>query len=384
MYIPGAFDSGSNVLASNLEDGELSINVFPESGQVGTPKITRYTRHRPGLRFLFKVNDSPVECLFEINGRAFGVAGTAFFEFFQDDTYLIRGAVAHDGIDLATMCSSGTASNQILIIAGTTGYVYDLLTDTLTAIADPDFPTFPVMCEFFAGYFFVLLRNSTSIQWSALEDATSWDALDVYTRSWASDNINFIKRNGTHIWVVGNRTSEVLYATGGVDVFAPAQESLIEHGAVARFSGARTAQGILCLDQDERGVGMVVLYAGLQPQPVSTYAINLEQQSPAAAGVLNASWAYAVQSEGHVFYVLNNVGGILNNPTDAFTLTPVLDMTESLWHHWAHWDSVNASWIPWRGLCHCDAFESHFIGDRETGAVYDFAFENVTDELVTM
>ena len=378
MRLPG-FAGGSNVLSSTLEDCELSINLLPETGTPGTPKAEKWLPRRPGLRWLFTVGTDPVDDLFEINGRLFGVSGTIFFEQFDTDTYTVRGTVAYDAIDKATMCSNGTAGDQVFIIAGSTGYIFDLGTNTLTEIIDPDFPDNPVMCEFFAGYFFVLARNSRSIQWSNLEDGLTWDTLDVYERSWAADNINFIKRLGTHIWVVGNRTSEVLYATGGVDVFAPAQESLIEHGSVARFTGLRMPVGIVCLDQDERGVGQVVLFKGLQPDSISTYAINLEQQiqteQPLQSGILNASWACSIQMNGHVWYLLNNQSG-------TFKLTPIFDFSEGLWHHWAHWDSTLCEWFPFVARCHSSAFEKHYIGDRRTGAVYELSMSNLMDQLV--
>ncbi len=374
MNLPG-FVGGSNVMSSTLEDCELTINLFPESGQVGTPKEQQWLRDRPGLGFLFSVGSDDVECLFYLDGRAFGVAGTTFFEWFDDDTFVVRGTVANDGIDLATMCSGGSASTpNMLIISGSQGYTYTLATNTLTLMGDFDFPANPVMCEFFAGYFLVLDRNTRSIQWSALEDPSSWDPFDVIETSWAGDNVQFIKRYGTKIWTGGTQTSQVLYATGGVEVFAPAQESLIEHGCVARFTGQRTATGVVCLDQGERGVGHVVLYPGLQGTEISTYSINLEQATQ--AGLLNASYAFCLEMEGHDWFVLNN-----RNAENTFRLTPVFDFTERLWHHWAHWDPDTSKWIPFRGQCHATAFERQYIGDRLTGAVYDFSFANLSDEL---
>lgn len=374
MRLPG-FVGFSNVLSSTLENCELSLNELPEAKAIGHAKTEDgYLRRRPGLALAYSIGDAPVECLFYLDGRAFGVAGTTFFEAFDDDTFLVRGTVANDGIDLATMCSNGSAGDQLMVISGSTGYVLTLSTNAFAEITDPDFPANPVMCEFFAGYGLVLDRNTRRIQWSALEDFTDWDPLDVFERSWAPDNISFIKRNGTHIWCVGTQTSEVLYATGGIEVFAPAQESLIEHGSIARFTGQLTAQGVACLDQDARGGMQVVLFQGLQPDAISTYAINLEQASQ--AGLLNASYAFAVQIQGHTFYVLGN-----RNEANTFRYTPVYDSTEGGWHHWTHWDADNSRWRPFRGLCHMFAFERHFIGDRLTGAVYEFDFDILTDEL---
>ena len=371
MRLPG-FVGPSNVLSSTLEDCELSINVLPEHPGVGTPKDEGWLPRRPGLRFLFSVGTGRCSGFFEINGRAFGVSGTNFFEFFVGGTFTIWGTVAFDVNCETTMCSGGTASDQVMLIAGFTGYVFTLSTNTLAQITDGDFPINPFMCEFFAGYYLTFTVDTRSIYWSALEDATSWDPLDVIERSWAGDNITGIKRNGTHIWVIGNRTSEVLYLNGGIEVFAPAQESLIEHGGIAPFSIIRLPQGIACLDYDERGVGQVVIFKGLQPDPTSTYAINLEQQQQ--AGVLQWGVASAIQMNGHLWYVLMN-------PRFDFRLTPVFDITEGLWHHWAHWNTTTCQWVPWRGNTHVSAFQKHYVGDRLSGAVYELSMDTLTDEL---
>lgn len=382
MRLPGAFDSGTNVNRSTLFDCESSINCRVESGQVGTPKTEKYTQRTPGLRYLFSVGSSPVQALYTLNGRAFGVSGTKFFEVFSDDTVVERGTVAASGstnFPIATMCSNGSAGDQVFIVSGGNGYIFTLSTNTLAIIADLDFPNgSALMGEFFAGYFFVLLLNSRTIQWSALEDGTDWDALDVFERSWAADNIAFIKRNGTHIWVVGQQTSEVLYATGGVEVFAPAQESLLEHGAVSSFSGVRVEKdgtsSLIWLDQSERGGGLVVSATGLQLQVLSTYATAFFEQS--RGHNLQQARCFAMQIDGHVDYVLNN-------EEVEYDRTPVFDLTENLWHDRAHWDPSSdvVAWIPWRPQCHMYFDQRHFVGDRLTGAVYELSMATLTDQL---
>ncbi len=392
MQIPGAFDSGSNVNRSTLFDCESSINMRVESGQVGTPKLGKYSQRTPGLRFLFSVGHDPVQSLFEINGRAFGISGVTFFEVIPDPDdlpngyiYIVRGGVAPSGstlFPLATMCSNGTAGDQIFITSGGNGYIYTLSTNNgPNLIADADFPQGrALMGEFFAGYFFVLVVDSRTIQWSALEDGTDWDALDVFERSWAADNITFIKRNGTHIWVVGQQTSEVLYATGGVEVFAPAQESLIEHGAVASFSGVRVEKdgnsSLIWLDQSERGGGVVVAASGLSLQILSTYATAFYEQS--RGHNLKQARCFAMQIDGHVDY-------ILNNEEIEYDRTPVYDLSENQWHDRAHWDpSPNVvRWFPWRPQCHMYFDQRHLVGDRLTGAVYECSMDINTDQIVT-
>lgn len=388
MKIPGAFNHGSNVNRSSLFDCEQSINLRPESGQVGTPKEDAYSQRTPGMQFLFSVGSDPVSALYTLNGRAFGVSGATFFEVLSDGlshySYVVRGTVAASGsttFPMATICSNGPQGDQVFIVSGGNGYIFTLSTNSgPTIIGDGDFPNgSALMGEFFDGYFFVLLVNSQQVQWSALFDGTSWDPLDVMIRSWAPDNIAFIRRNGTHLWVVGQQTSEVWYATGGVEVFAPAQESLIEHGAVSSFSGVRIDKDgtttLIWLDQSERGGGQVVAAQGLSLQVLSTYAVSFYEQS--RGHNLQQARCFALQLDGHVDYVLNN-------GETEYNLTPVFDLTQGEWHDRAHWDSTAVRWRPWRPQCHMYFDQRHFVGDRLTGAIYELTMDVNTDQLVVM
>lgn len=374
MQIPG-FVGGSNVLDSTLVDCEVSINLRPIGAQPGTPKVPAYLARTPGLDFKFNLEALRVSAGFTINGRTFIVADDQFVEQFEGDTFIVRGTVATQttAFPVATMCSNGTAGDQVAVCSGGYVYIFTLSTDAFAIVADMDLNQGEIqMIEFFGGYFFALWTESRTFQWSALEDGTDWDSLDVAERSWAADNISFLMRNGTHIWLVGTQTSEVWYATGGIEVFAPAQESLIEHGCIAPFSRARVAGTLVWLDQDERGGGTVVMAKGLQPEQISTTAIAIYEQQ--RSGNLAYAIGVTYQLDGHLYYVLQG-------NDNAFPFTPCYDVTEGIWHYLASWDSTACVWRNWRGQCHWYAFERHFIGDRLTGAVYEMSMRFLTETL---
>lgn len=381
--LPG-FVGGTNLLdrprftVMRLADAERSINVYPRSNRPGTPKTEKTLSRTEGMARTYSVGSDPVTVLFYQDGRAFGVAGTAFLEFFDDDTYLVRGTVADDGIDVATISSNGSAGDQLFITAGSTGYTYTLSTDTLTAIADPDFPANPVMGAFWAGYFFVLDRNSRRIQWSALEDGTDWDPLDVFETSWTSDNISFIAALSTNLYLIGTQNSTVLYLTGDLTVVAPVPGVLMGLGCIARQSAAIINDELYFLTQNKLGGGQLVCLKGYQPDPKTTLAtaIQIQRYSGAltAATAINGAIGFAMQLTEHVLYWL-----LIPNDTQETTL--VFDVTEQTWHERAHWDSTACVWVPHRAQCHMYAFERHYVGDRLTGAVYEISAAYLSSEL---
>src|SRR4051812_42466616 len=81
----------------------LSINLRPESTGPEVAKRKKWLQRTPGMRYITSVSDSGVQVLFYLDGRAFGVAGTTFFEFMDDETYLVLGTVAAPTFAPATM-----------------------------------------------------------------------------------------------------------------------------------------------------------------------------------------------------------------------------------------------------------------------------------------
>src|SRR5512139_1053882 len=98
-------------------DAERTINLYPEVVDGGTGKVRTWLCGTPGLKgFINFGNDisGPVRALFAQNGRAFCVVGQNFYEFFPSGRAVQWGDVTPDS-DPATICSNGTAGNQILI-----------------------------------------------------------------------------------------------------------------------------------------------------------------------------------------------------------------------------------------------------------------------------
>jgi hypothetical protein len=370
MEIPG-FVGPSNTLASPLADCERTVNLFTERTEPGTATTPAYLRGTPGIVPFASCGDSPLRGLFAQDGRCFAVAGTTFVEI---DT--ITGAVTPYGpvaTDTApvSMASNGTAGHQILVISGGFGYIFDLVALTLSAALGGDFPATARMCAFMDGYFLVLVFGTRRFQISALEDGTSWDALDVAERSEGSDDIVTLIRNHREIWLMGTQTSEVWYDTGDpLFPFAPVGGVFVEAGSAAAWGAVRADNTLIWLDRDERGAGIVRRADGYTPARISTYAV---ERALAAAPELDRAQAFAEQTEGHLFYWLYIPG---------LETTWVYDVGEGLWHERALWDPVACVFAPHVAVCHAFVRARHLVGDRQSDTVYHLTLTAYADEVV--
>lgn len=373
MEIPGLVGP-SNRLASPNVSVERSVNCFPESAQPGVPKVPQWLRKRPGITPFSQASGGTGKAEFAQDGRSFGVSGGIFFE--QDSAGNVTEYTPTMATDdnPATISSNGTAGQQLFITSGGNGYIFSLEFNTLTEITDPDFPSGrAIMGEFMEGYFIVLRSRSRRFQISALENGLSWDGLDVAERSLASDNIIFLKRVNTLLWLIGSKTSEPWDNVGDPDFpFAPAQNMLMEQGAIAPFGGVRIGDTLVWLSQNENGEGLVIQLNGFQPITVSTLSVSRDLQ---IRGDLSATTAFCMQMQGHTFYLLDTVIGETTWAWDMIA-------GQNGWHEWAEWNDTTCQFEPFLGSCHCFAFGKNLVGNRLNQYVYEVSFDVLEDEIV--
>ena len=155
-------------------NAERSINLYPEVVDSGTPKVKTWLVGTPGLKGFVNYTVSqggPVRALWSMNGRAFAVVGSGFFEFFARRNGKRWGMMAEDG-QPATICSNGSAGNQIFITSGGKGYIFRTDTNVFAEITDPEFPYPCSHGGFIDGYFIGLKAQSRQFRVSDLEDGT--------------------------------------------------------------------------------------------------------------------------------------------------------------------------------------------------------------------
>jgi hypothetical protein len=243
---------------------------------------------------------------------------------------------------------SGT---QFLVIGEGYGYLYTPSTAaaaTLGAGASAGFPAGAVTAAAVVdGYFLAATgfglagAGQNTFYQSGLYDGATWSALNVATARGAGDNIEALIPLHRELWVFGQSHAEVYYDAGSVagTTFAWARNNnvYLEVGCPVPASLCRLADTLAWVGGDERGRGIVYLLNGYTPQRISTHAVERSLQS---ALHLHGVKAYALQREGHQFYVVNNVA-------DGFTW--VYDLTTGLWHEWLAWSGSAYSAHPLTG-----------------------------------
>lgn len=354
MVYPG-FCGSSAVTQASVFNPERTVNFYPQRLD-GTAKSPVSLYPCPGFAAFCTLPTSPVRALYAINGRTFAIGGDTFYEVFAGGTSTARGTMAIDSRQ-PTLSSNGSAGHQIFITSGNLGYIYDLITDTLSA--ETTGSAFGLMLD---GYFIKLDTDRSEFAISDLEDGTTWDAANVAQRTFAGDSWLAMGRSHRELWLFGGQTSEVWYDSGASNFpFEPYQGAFIEEGIAAPYSLAQFGSedaGLLWLSQNAKGQGVFRRAVGYTPQRISTepveYALSNYARIDDAIG-----WTY--QDQGHNFYVCLF-------PTARACW--VYDDTTDLWHERLEWDTATGTWDAYRAQCQCVAFGQHLYGDRSSGTIF--------------
>lgn len=377
---PGGFCGGSDTRWSTDADDQQSVNLYTEMVR-GKPA----NFSTPGCRLFLRVPQGPVRALFYQDGRAFVIAGSTFYEFFQDGSYVTQELwrVGYDQ-QMATIHTNGNTNgaggHQLFMVSGGVGYTFDLNDDTPAAfqiITDVDFPANQgkpaEMGAFIDGYFVVLADSTFWI--SDLEDGSSWVGTEVGQLSKSSNSIISMLTSHDDLIFFGSKTTEIWTDTGNASFpFQPRGGAIIEQGCIARWSPRNLDNSVIWLGGDSQGSGVVYRMDGYTPKRVSTNAVETKFQSYPR---LDDTIAWTYQQQGHLFYVL-----MIPSADTSWVYDPTLP-PELAWHERAVWNPRFMRWQPYRGQCHVFAFDKHLIGDTKSGAIYEIRTDLYDEEWAT-
>lgn len=329
----GAYQTLSPIMAA-----ETAVNVFVETRQIaGSPKqSTLYGT--PGLDSDAVVATVGNRGWFTEDGRTWTVVGILLYERTGAATYVSRGSITNDGFPVS-FGSNGEGGDQIWIVGGGELKVLGRLTNVLSAAIALPFSG-PVQTAFIDGYALINQINSPIVWFSALEDATSWDALDFFARSGTSDNIVGILVSRDRIAGLGSKTTTQFYDSGDVDTpFLPYPGTTVQYGLVNPWAFALYQDIVYSIAESASGQRMVIASQGPTVQRISTPPIDLFLSS---CTTLRDAELGIYEQAAHPILIMTCPSAVSDLKTYGF------DVKENLWHSRASLDPVSGNYLRWR------------------------------------
>lgn len=333
---------------SRLYSAQECINYIPEFAEQPGTLTQGKLRGAPGWGSAFADTGTglPIRGAHNAEGVFLVVSGTHLYQVNTNGTVTNRGTIP--GVSRVSMAHNQiTGGNQVAISNGSSGYVYNTVTQALAQITDPGFlgsKAFDYLDSFILGLDPFGRFGFTS----DLADAMSYSSLDRYEAEGSPDKI--VGQIVTHRewWLMGERTIEPYINTGATTgTFQRTQGMVMERGLGGQFAVAILDNSVFWLGDD----GSVYRANGYTPQRVSTMPI----EQAIAACTASLAFAFTYEDEGHKIFYLTFPDG----PTLGF------DVATGKWHRrrsegLERW-RINTL-TRWNG--------GWYAGDFQTGKIY--------------
>lgn len=376
MKFPGFIGPAYTLRSVNV-DCQRCINLFPEFNELGTGKENEVAAlyPTPGLQKIAEVGAGPIR-LVHFDGtvqdpenpgtRVFVVSGNEIYSLTYDsvdeewDSSLLGTIDTNTGP--VSAASNAVELGQTVFVDGLNSYLFKREfgpTEQFGPFSDFDLEPVPNATQvvFVDGYFVYV--NGTNQFFVSDFNSLVVDPLSFAAAEGDPDNIVGVITNQRDLWFFNAESTEIFVNTGNADFpFERIQSGFIENGCAADFSIAKIDNYVFWLGRDKTGQGSVFAGRGLDPQRISTHAI---EHAISTYADISTAVAYTYKSGGHSFYVLNFAEA-----------TWVYDLSTKLWHERAFlneglFERHRAgfhSFIP--------EFSFHMLGDYANNKIYKF------------
>lgn len=340
----------------------VQINAFAEVMTGGAAPFALYTDM--GLtQFVDFGVTAAIRGLWSVGSTLYVVAGETLYAVAISGARTTIGTVF--GIDPVIVATNKKATPQTVIV-GDSGAVYVLESNVLINFPDADLPG-PVHSVTYLDGYIIFGITDGRFYISALNEATSVDALDFAEAEGDSDAGVRVFVAGLQMVYLGERSAEIYQNTGdAVFPFERTANGFIPVGCKAKLSPAKFDNTIAWVDNASR----VVRLAGNQAARISNHAVEKDIQRSIDAQMGSAIESFVYFEGGHEFLQVSGPDW-----------TWVYDAATSLWHPK---ESVGLTRSKIRGYVRAN--DRHIVGDYTTGKLHIMgfdAFDEAGDYLIT-
>jgi len=355
---------------------DQAINLYTETREVEGAQKQKWMYGTPGKDLLLTVSgQSDCRGLFTQDGQTWAVIGGMLYEIDIDaGTATELGAIPDDGYPVSFACN-GDAGRQLAVVGGAALNVLDLDTNTLTSVTLPFAD--PVMIVFQDAYGLINQKDTPTFWFSALEDFTTWDALDFVTRSGTSDDLIGLAVTRDRVWSIGSLTTTQYYDSGDADnPWSPYPGTTIQVGCTVWTTITTYNDVVRWIGLGQRGAPRAVqVTADSRAQTFSTPPIT---DILRACTTLADAEAMVYEQAGHAFYVLT----LPSSPDDVKTYH--FDILENEWGARADFNEATGQYIRWRARGVTASGQTVVVGDYANGKLYLLDLDTYTDNDVTL
>ena len=322
------------------------VNWLPAQAESDGTRTPAILKTPPGLKQAVHVNNSPVRGTYNCEGKFFAVIGSTLYQINNDFTYTSRGTIPGVG-RVKFAHNQQSVGNQLVIVNGIAGYVFDTRANTLTHITDDGYPG--AINAVFIDSYIVQIEPSRRYAFSSdAADALNYNTLNRFTSEVSPDLLMSLAVTNNELILFSQTTTEFFEDSGNPQQPFRTKRITMSRGCGGRYTVANMDNTVYWLGDD----GIFYVLNGYSPVRISTRPIEESIRG------LNWDQAYAFvwESSGHKVCYWTFPDGT----------TWGYDVSSRLWHRRKSY-GLNR-WRPnsmtfWNG--------KWYAGDFQTGTIWE-------------
>jgi hypothetical protein len=274
------------------------VNWLPTQAEKEGTRTPSMLKTPPGLReFVLTtaggeappIPDAPVRGVYSCEGTLFAVIGSSLFQVAPTGLATWIGTVP--GVNRVIMSDNQISlGNELLVVNGSAGYVYNTRTSAFAPITDAGYPG-AINAVFLGGYLVQIEPARRFAFNSAVADALNYNTLDRFTSEVSPDLLMSMAVTNNELILFSQRTTEFFEVTANTSQPFRTKGISMSRGCGGRYTVANMDNTVYWLGDD----GIFYRLAGYSPQRVST--------SPIEQAIKGLNWdqafAFTWESGGH-------------------------------------------------------------------------------------
>lgn len=292
-----------------------TVNYLPTKAEAAGTKTPAMLKTPPGLKPYVNIGDAPsfaIRGMHDVEGALFVVSGRKLYQISNKGVAIPIGTIP--GVSRVSMAHNQiTGGNELLVVNGTAGYVYNTVTQVFERVTDEGYPG-SFLADYIDSYLMQVEPFGRFLFHSNLADASDYNTLDRFEAETYPDKVVSMLVDHQEVWAFGERSIDLFENSGSATGTFIAKGISIEQGCAGRFTPAKLDNSVFWLGND----GIVYRANGYSPVRISTHAI----EDAIADCDWSQAFAFTWSSKGHKVYYLTFPDG----QTWGF------DVSSGLWH----------------------------------------------------
>lgn len=278
------------------------VNYLPVVAESAGTRSVSMLRTPPGMRNFARIThtseagdeDGPHRGFRNVEGRLFAVIGASLYEIKANGTYTRLGKIP--GRSRVGMSHNKVENgNQVMIVNGSAGFIYDTASSTFSTITDPGFPG-GICVDYIDSMFLVVDPQRRYIMPSALNNGLAWDTTERVSAEASPDRLRVAIVSHQQVLGGGERTTQVYQSTGLTTELLRDTDAGIERGFASTFCAVNLDNSVFFVGDD----GIVYRMDGYTPIRISKAPI----EQALARCDLSKCFAFIWEDRGHKVYYL--------------------------------------------------------------------------------